>query len=225
MNKEFFNSQVVKHAESIIENKKTDLILKQIFDKVVAVILLLILSPVFLVLAILIKNEDNGPIFYRQERITRYGKFFHIYKFRTMVYNADKLGSLVTTKNDQRITKVGSFIRKYRLDEIPQLLNILEGDMSFVGARPEVMKYVVQYSDEMKITLLLPAGVTSMSSIDFKDEEELLSKYTANGMSLDEAYIEKILPIKMQKNIEYIYKFNFIEDIKIMILTVIHVIK
>ncbi|EMF49996.1 sugar transferase [Streptococcus parauberis] len=225
MNKEFFNSQVVKHAESIIENKKTDLILKQIFDKVVAVILLLILSPVFLVLAILIKNEDNGPIFYRQERITRYGKFFHIYKFRTMVYNADKLGSLVTTKNDQRITKVGSFIRKYRLDEIPQLLNILEGDMSFVGARPEVMKYVAQYSDEMKITLLLPAGVTSMSSIDFKDEEELLSKYTANGMSLDEAYIEKILPIKMKKNIEYIYKFNFIEDIKIMILTVIHVIK
>ncbi|WEM58986.1 sugar transferase [Streptococcus parauberis] len=224
MNKEFFNSQVVKHAESIIENKKTDLILKQIFDKVVAVILLLILSPVFLVLAILIKNEDN-PIFYRQERITRYGKFFHIYKFRTMVYNADKLGSLVTTKNDQRITKVGSFIRKYRLDEIPQLLNILEGDMSFVGARPEVMKYVAQYSDEMKITLLLPAGVTSMSSIDFKDEEELLSKYTANGMSLDEAYIEKILPIKMKKNIEYIYKFNFIEDIKIMILTVIHVIK
>lgn len=142
-----------------------------------------------------------------------------------MVQNADMLGSLVTTKNDQRITKIGSFIRKYRLDEIPQLLNILEGDMSFVGARPEVMKYVAQYSDEMKVTLLLPAGVTSMSSIDFKDEENLLAKYTSQGMTLDEAYINKILPIKMKKNIEYIYKFNFIEDIKIMILTVIHVIK
>lgn len=225
MNKEFLNSQVVKHAESIIETKKTDLLFKLIFDKVIAIILLLVLSPVFLVLAFLIKKEDNGPVFYRQERITKYGKVFKIYKFRTMVNNADKLGSLVTTKNDQRITKIGSFIRKYRLDEIPQLLNILEGNMSFVGARPEVMRYVAQYTDEMKITLLLPAGVTSMSSIDFKDEEVLLAKYTAEGMTLDEAYIEKILPIKMQKNIEYIYKFNFIEDIKIMILTVIHVIK
>lgn len=225
MNKEFFNSQVVKDAESVINNKKIDLLLKTIFDKIIAIILLLILAPVFVVLAILIKNEDKGPIFYRQERITKYGKLFRIYKFRTMVQNADMLGSLVTTKNDQRITKIGSFIRKYRLDEIPQLLNILEGDMSFVGARPEVMKYVAQYSDEMKVTLLLPAGVTSMSSIDFKDEEKLLAKYTSQGMTLDEAYINKILPIKMKKNIEYIYKFNFIEDIKIMILTVIHVIK
>ncbi|MCK1215798.1 sugar transferase [Streptococcus uberis] len=187
--------------------------------------MLILLSPIFLILSILIKMEDGGPVFYRQERVTKYGKIFLIYKFRTMVNNADKIGSLVTTKNDQRITKIGSFIRKNRLDEIPQLLNILEGDMSFVGARPEVLKYVNKYSDEMKITLLLPAGVTSRSSIDFKDEEELLLKHAKTGLSIDEIYVNEILPIKMQKNIEYIYKFNFIEDIKIMVLTFISVIK
>lgn len=142
-----------------------------------------------------------------------------------MVLNADKIGSLVTTENDSRITKIGSVIRKYRLDEIPQLLNIIEGDMSFVGARPEVLKYVQNYTDEMKVSLLLPAGVTSRSSIEFKDEEILIKKYTENGLTVDQAYIEKILPIKMQRNIEYVYNFNFFDDLTIMVSTVINVMK
>ncbi|MGT2887229.1 sugar transferase [Streptococcus didelphis] len=225
MSSDYFNCQEVQKAELYLNNRKNDLILKLIFDKFVAFFMIILLSPIFLILGVLIKLEDKGPVFYRQERITKNGKIFKIYKFRTMVLNADKIGSLVTTENDLRITKIGSVIRKYRLDEIPQLLNILEGDMSFVGARPEVLKYVLNYTDEMKVSLLLPAGVTSRSSIEFKDEEILIKRYTESGLTLDQAYIEKILPIKMQRNIEYVYNFNFFDDLKIMVLTVINVIK
>ncbi|EFR44645.1 sugar transferase [Streptococcus pseudoporcinus] len=225
MNSDYFNCQEVQKAELYLKKRKNDLILKLVFDKFVACFMVILLSPIFLILGVLIKLEDKGPIFYRQDRITKNGKIFKIYKFRTMVANADKIGSLVTTKNDSRITKVGSIIRKYRLDEIPQLLNIIEGDMSFVGARPEVLKYVLNYTDEMKVSLLLPAGVTSRSSIEFKDEEILIKKYSENGLSVDQAYIEKILPIKMQRNIEYVYNFNFFDDLKIMASTVISVIK
>ncbi|MGI1732626.1 sugar transferase [Streptococcus uberis] len=225
MNNDFFNCQEVQDAKLYLNKRKKDLILKLIFDKVLALILLILFSPIFFILGVMIKLEDKGPVFYRQERVTKNGKIFKIYKFRTMVLNADKIGSLVTTENDSRITKIGSVIRKYRLDEIPQLLNIIEGDMSFVGARPEVLKYVQNYTDEMKVSLLLPAGVTSRSSIEFKDEEILIKKYTKSGLTVDQAYIEKILPRKMQRNIEYVYNFNFFDDLTIMVSTVINVMK
>lgn len=225
MNNDFFNCQEVQDAKLYLNKRKKDLILKLIFDKVLALILLILFSPIFFILGVMIKLEDKGPVFYRQERVTKNGKNFKIYKFRTMVLNADKIGSLVTTENDSRITKIGSVIRKYRLDEIPQLLNIIEGDMSFVGARPEVLKYVQNYTDEMKVSLLLPAGVTSRSSIEFKDEEILIKKYTKSGLTVDQAYIEKILPRKMQRNIEYVYNFNFFDDLTIMVSTVINVMK
>lgn len=225
MNNDFFNCQEVQDAKLYLNKRKKDLILKLIFDKVLALILLILFSPIFFILGVMIKLEDKGPVFYRQERVTKNGKIFKIYKFRTIVLNADKIGSLVTTENDSRITKIGSVIRKYRLDEIPQLLNIIEGDMSFVGARPEVLKYVQNYTDEMKVSLLLPAGVTSRSSIEFKDEEILIKKYTKSGLTVDQAYIEKILPRKMQRNIEYVYNFNFFDDLTIMVSTVINVMK
>ena len=156
---EFMRNEEVKKYYDILDKKRFNLMLKRFFDIVISVLLFIILSPVFLVLAIWIKTDSSGPIFYRQERVTQYGRTFRIYKFRTMVSNADQIGSLVTTQYDSRITKVGEKIRKCRLDEIPQLINILTGDMSFVGTRPEVQKYVDAYTDEMKATLLLPAGV------------------------------------------------------------------
>ena len=163
----------------------------------------------------------QGPVFYRQERITQYGRVFRIFKFRTMVSNADQIGSLVTTQNDSRITKVGDKIRKCRLDEIPQLINIFIGDMSFVGTRPEVKKYVDAYSDEMNATLLLPAGVTSLASINYRDEDEILEDKTSQGKSIDEAYIEDVLPDKMKYNLEYLTDFNIAKDVMLCVKTVI----
>lgn len=139
-----------------------------------SLIMIIITSPLLILLSIWIKLDSKGPVFYRQARITQYGEIFHIYKFRTMIVNADKLGTLVTTKNDVRITKVGNKIRKCRLDEIPQLFNVLRGEMSFVGTRPEVKRYVDSYTDEMKATLLLPAGITSVASVKFKNEEDVI---------------------------------------------------
>ena len=183
--------------------------------------MLIILLPVFILLGIAIKVDSSGPIFFRQERITQYGRKFKIFKFRTMVNNAEKLGTQVTVGNDSRITKVGSFIRNCRLDEISQLLNILTGDMTFVGTRPEVKKYVDHYTNEMMATLLLPAGVTSLASIYYKDEAELLEK----SNNPDKTYVEEILPEKMKYNLQSIKKFNFLEDIKIMFMTVLVVVR
>ena len=183
--------------------------------------MLIILLPIFILLGIAIKVDSSGPIFFRQERITQYGRTFRIFKFRTMVNNAEKLGTQVTVGNDSRITKVGSFIRDCRLDEISQLLNIWTGDMTFVGTRPEVKKYVDHYTNEMMATLLLPAGVTSFASIYYKDEAELLEK----SNNPDKTYIREILPEKMKYNLQIIEKFNFMEDIKIMFMTVLAVIK
>ena len=158
---------------------------------------------------------------FRQERVTRYGRLFRIYKFRTMVENAEALGTQVTTSGDMRVTKIGRSLRKYRIDELPQLLNILLGDMSFVGTRPEVAKYVRHYTEEMKATLLLPAGVTSKASIKYKDEEKLLE----SAENADEIYIDQVLPGKMKYNLQALQSFNFFEDIKTMIMTVIEVLK
>ncbi|MDY2980855.1 MAG: sugar transferase [Fusobacterium sp.] len=211
----------VKPYYEILKKKKLSLILKRIFDIVVSFVMLIILSPVFVFLGIAIKIDSKGPIFFRQERITQYGKTFKIFKFRTMVNNAEKLGTQVTVGNDARITKVGKFIRDCRLDEIAQLLNILTGDMTFVGTRPEVRKYVNHYTKEMMATLLLPAGVTSLASIYYKDEAKLLDK----SNNPDKTYIEEVLPGKMKYNLQSIKEFNFFEDIKIMLKTVVAVIK
>ena len=184
---------------------------------------IVLLSPIILFFSIWIKLDSKGPVFYRQERITQYGKVFRIFKFRTMVNNADKIGNLVTSKNDSRITKVGERIRKYRVDEIPQLFNVLIGDMSFVGTRPEVKKYVNQYTPEMYATLLLPAGVTSLASIEFKDEDEILERYTSKGRETNEVYVKEVLPLKMEYNLKAITSFNFIKELGTMISTVVKV--
>ncbi|HFI2462119.1 TPA: sugar transferase [Streptococcus suis] len=208
-----------------IETRKFELFLKYTTDKLLALILLVLLSPVIIALSIWIKLDSKGPVFYRQERVTQYGRVFKIFKFRTMVTDADKVGSLVTIGKDNRITQVGHIIRKYRLDEIPQLFNVLMGDMSFVGVRPEVQKYVDYYTDEMLATLILPAGITSPASIAYKDEDNVLEKYCLQGYSPDEAYVQKVLPEKMKYNLEYIRNFGIISDFKVMIDTVVEVIK
>ena len=205
----------------ILIKKRFSLMLKRFFDIIMSLLLLIVLSPVFLILAIWIKADSKGTVFYRQERITQYGKTFRIFKFRTMVSNADKIGTLVTTQNDSRITRVGEKIRKCRLDEIPQLINILKGDMSFVGTRPEVQKYVDAYTDEMKATLLLPAGVTSLASLKYRDEDEIISQETDKGKTVDQAYIEDVLPEKMKFNLEYLDTFNILKDVNLCVKTVI----
>ena len=202
-----------------LSRKKGSLLLKRCFDILVSAVMLVLLSPVFLILAVAIKADSPGPVFFRQVRVTQYGREFRIFKFRTMVANAEKLGAQVTTKNDTRITKVGSVIRKCRLDEIPQLLNILTGDMSFVGTRPEVVKYVRQYTPEMMATLLLPAGVTSEASIRYRDEDRLLD----GAEDTDQVYVEQVLPGKMKYNLESLVRFSFCGDIGIMLRTVLAV--
>lgn len=220
--KEMQNDSVLKYYD-ILKQKKIMLLLKRFLDFIGSLILLILLSPILIILAILIKIDSKGPVFYRQERVTTNGKIFKIFKFRTMIQDADKRGALITGKQDSRITRIGNKIRKGRLDELPQLINILKGEMSFVGTRPEVKKYVDMYTDEMKATLLMPAGVTSMASIKFKDEDEIISKQTKKGKTIDEAYVNDILPEKMKWNLEYIEKFSILEDIKICIETVIKV--
>lgn len=222
--KEMQNDSVLKYYD-ILKQKKIMLLLKRFLDFIGSLILLILLSPILIILAILIKIDSKGPVFYRQERVTTNGKIFKIFKFRTMIQDADKRGTLITGKQDSRITRIGNKIRKCRLDELPQLINILKGEMSFVGTRPEVKKYVDMYTDEMKATLLMPAGVTSMASIKFKDEDEIISKQTKSGKTVDEAYVNDILPEKMKWNLEYIKKFSIFEDLKICIETIGKVVK
>lgn len=205
----------------ILRNKQISLFLKRIFDIIMSLILIIVMSPLLIILAILIKRDSKGEIIYKSTRITQYNKEFQIYKFRTMVKDADKIGSQVTVGNDNRITKIGKTLRKYRLDEIPQLFNILKGDMSFVGTRPESQYYVKHYTNEMYATLLLKAGVTSETSIEYKDEANLLRDET----DTDKIYIEKILPEKMKYNLKSVREFSLAKDIKTMIKTVVVVSK
>lgn len=209
----------VKPYYDALKQKYISLIFKRLFDISVSLIMLIVLSPLFLILAIAVKADSPGTVFYRQLRVTSYGKTFRIYKFRTMVSNADKIGAQVTVNNDSRITRVGKIIRKCRLDEIGQLINVLNGTMTFVGVRPEVPKYVDHYTPEMYATLLLPAGVTSLTSIYYKDEDELLD----GADDPDEVYIDEVLPGKMYYNLEGIKNFGFFSDIKIMFMTVLAV--
>ncbi|ADY24478.1 sugar transferase [Bacillus paranthracis] len=211
----------VKKYYELLYKKRFSLFFKRIFDIVMGVFVLLILSPMFILISIAIKVDSKGPIIFRQVRVTQYGKQFEIFKFRTMVNDADKVGTQVTTRNDNRITRVGKLLRKIRLDEIPQLFNVILGDMSFVGTRPEVVKYVEKYTDEMMATLLLPAGITSEASIQYKNEEQLLT----NTENVDETYINEVLPEKMRYNLRSIESFCFLGDIRTMINTVFAVIK
>lgn len=214
-------TEAVKPYYEILQKKQIGLIFKRLFDIVVSLIMLLILSPVFLILAIAIKLDTEGPVFYRQVRVTQYGKEFRIFKFRTMVNNADKIGSQVTVGGDNRITRVGKVIRECRLDEIGQLLNILGGSMTFVGTRPEVPKYVEKYTPEMWATLLLPAGVTSEASIRYKDEAALLDA----AEDVDAIYIQDVLPGKMKYNLRSIQEYSFFKDIETMFQTVFAVVE
>lgn len=218
---EWMRNEEVRKYHEILKRKRFTLMLKRFFDVVMSLLLLILLSWLFLILAIWIKADSKGSVFYRQERITQYGKRFRIYKFRTMVSDADKIGALVTTANDARITKVGSKIRKCRLDEIPQLINVLKGEMSFVGTRPEVEKYVREYSDEMKATLLLPAGVTSLSSLNYRDEDEMIKQGIDAGKSVDEVYLKEILPEKMKYNLAYLCEFSIVKDLMICVKTIV----
>lgn len=221
----FLQTQEAKQVYEGLQRRKMQLFLKWLFDKVMSVVLLLALSPVLVFFAIWIKLDSPGSVFYRQERVTQYGRVFKIFKFRTMVTNADKIGSLVTVGQDSRITRVGQIIRKYRLDELPQLLNVLLGDMSFVGTRPEVPKYTAHYTDAMNTTLLSLAGITSSASIEYKEEDAVLARYVKQGGDIDEIYVEKILPAKMAYNQQDIKDFSFFHDLSIMWKTVIAVLK
>lgn len=213
-------NDAVRPYYEILRKKAAALLGKRLFDIVMSIVLLVVLSPVFLIVSLFIKADSKGPVFYRQERVTQYGKMFKIFKFRSMVVNADKIGSLVTINNDSRVTKIGKKLRKYRLDEIPQLLNILTGDMTFVGTRPEVPKYVACYTEEMKATLLLPAGVTSKASIEYKDEEKILKE----AENTDEVYVERILGEKMRINTESIRSFSFFSDMVLLLRTCLAVL-
>lgn len=217
---EFQNESVRPYYEAL-SRKKGQLLVKRIADILLSAALLIILSPVMLILAVAIKLDSPGSVIFRQVRVTQYGKEFRIFKFRTMVSNAQQLGTQVTVKGDARITRMGQLLRSCRLDELPQLLNVLIGEMSFVGTRPEVPKYVAQYTPQMMATLLLPAGITSRASICYKDEDKLLS----DASDADKTYIEQVLPGKMEYNLNSLLAFSVWEDLKTMFDTVFAVIR
>ena len=210
----------VRKYYDILQKKKGSLLLKRGFDVTASALMLAMLSPAFLALGIAIKLDSEGPVFYRQERVTQWNERFRIFKFRSMVQNADKKGSLVTVKGDARVTRMGKIIRKCRLDEVSQLIDVLRGTMTFVGTRPEVPKYTAEYTPEMMATLLLPAGVTSLASIYYKDEAELLDA----ASDPDKVYVEEVLPAKMYYNLKAMEEFSFFGDIKVMIMTVLAVL-
>ena len=217
---EFMKTPEVRPYWEILNRKRGQLILKRVFDLVVAFILLIILAIPMAVIALLIKKEDPGPAFYRQERVTTYGKHFRIHKFRTMVVNADKIGTAVTVGADPRITRIGAKLRRVRLDELPQVFDVIEGTMSFVGTRPEAVKYVERYKPEYNATLLMPAGITSEASIRYKDEDKLLNA----ADDVDEVYVNQVLPAKMVWNLESVRRFRFLREILTMFRTVFAVL-
>lgn len=208
-------TESVRRYYEPLKRKWASLLLKKGFDVVASLLGLILLSPVFAVLAVWIKADSRGPVLFRQTRVTRYGRTFRIYKFRTMVADAESKGSQVTVQGDSRITRVGAKLRGCRLDELPQLINILKGDMSFVGVRPEVPRYVEQYTDEMYATLLLPAGVTSQASILYRDEQRLLD----GAADPDRTYVEEVLPQKMAYNLRELASFSSWQDIRTMFRT------
>lgn len=217
---DFMRVDEVRPYWEILNKRRGQLALKRCFDLVVALVLLLILAIPMAIIAVLIKKDSEDPVFYRQERVTTYGRHFRIHKFRTMVGDADKVGTAVTVGNDSRITKIGAKLRRYRLDELPQVLDVIQGTMSFVGTRPEAVKYVEQYKPEYNATLLMPAGITSEASIRYKDEDKLLNA----ADDVDNVYVEKVLPEKMKWNLESIRRFRFLREILTMFRTVFAVL-
>lgn len=211
-----FQCDEVREYYDILCKKKFSIILKRITDIFMALVMLIFLIVPIIIISIAVKCTSKGPVFYKQVRVTAYGRRFKILKFRTMVVGADKIGSLVTTDGDRRITKMGKFLRKYRLDELPQIFHVVSGKMSVVGTRPEVPKYVDSYKKEYLATLLMPAGITSLASIMYKDEEKLLS----DKDDVDTVYVEQILPDKMEYNLKYLRNFGFRSDIKLMFKTI-----
>ena len=217
---DFMRVDEVRPYWEILNKRRGQLVLKRCFDLFMALILLVILAIPMGIIAVLIKKDSEGPVFYRQERVTTYGRHFRIHKFRTMVSNADKIGKAVTVENDSRITKIGAKLRGHRLDELPQVLDVISGDMSFVGTRPEAVKYVESYKPEYNATLLMPAGITSEASIRYKDEDKLLNA----ADDVDNVYVEKVLPEKMKWNLESVRRFQFLREILTMFRTVFTVL-
>ncbi len=217
----YMRTEAVRPYYDCLKKNKTSLLLKRAFDLIAAILLFILLLPLLVIISILIIFDSKGGIFFRQERITQYGRKFKIFKFRTMTAGADRLGAQVTVKNDSRITRIGQVLRKYRLDELPQLLNIILGDMSFCGTRPESTYYVKKYNPEMFATLLLPAGVTSEASIRYKDEAVLLEQ----AEDVDEVYVKQILPGKMKYNLESIRKFSLLRELRTLFRTVLAVLQ
>lgn len=217
----FMQYPEVREYYDILSKKRLSMILKRTFDIVAGTGVLMVAAIPMLIIAIKVATESPGGVFYRQERVTTYGKKFRIHKFRTMVENADQIGSDVTVSGDSRITPTGEILRKYRLDELPQVFDVLAGNMSFVGTRPEATKYVKKYTKEMRATLLMPAGVTSEASMKYKDEAELLDE----ADDVDKVYVEQILPEKMEYNLESLRKFSFFGDIATMVKTVFAVLR
>ena len=218
---EYMRTDEVRPYYDLLQRKKLSLFFKRVFDIVVSLIMIILCSPILLIISILIVKDSKGGVFYRQERVTQYGRVFRIFKFRTMVKNADQIGTQVTVSNDSRITKIGSKLRNCRLDELPQLFNIFLGDMTFVGTRPESVHYVKSYTNEMYATLLLPAGVTSEASIEYKDEADLLDQ----ADDVDRVYINEVLPEKMKYNLNSIKEFSFFKEIATMFRTVFAVLR
>lgn len=216
----FMRNDEIKLYYNVLKKRKVSLYLKRAFDFSVAAVMLTVLSIPMAVIAVGIKLDTPGPVFYKQERITTYGRKFRIHKFRTMVDNAEKLGTSVTVNNDKRITKMGQRLRDLRLDELPQLIDVLQGNMSFVGTRPEAVKYVKQYTSEMFATLLLPAGITSEACIRYKEEYKLLDA----ADDVDKVYVEEVLPAKMVWNLESVRRFRFLREILTMFRTVFAVL-
>lgn len=217
---DFMRVPEVRPYYDVLKRKQFSLLLKRVFDFVTALMLLIILAIPMAVIAIWIKLDSEGPVFYRQERVTTYGKHFRIHKFRTMVNNADKIGTAVTVSGDARITKVGQKLRDLRLDELPQVFDVIAGTMSFVGTRPEAVKYVDQYRPEYYATLLMPVGITSEAAIRYKDEAKLLDA----ADDVDKVYVEQVLPEKMKWNLEVIQHFSVLKDIATMFRTVFAVL-
>lgn len=209
----------VKPYYDSLSRRRAGLALKRIFDLVMSVLLIIILSPAMLVIAVAVALDSPGGVFYRQRRVTTYGKEFRIFKFRTMRSDADRIGPAVTSGEEARITRVGKVLRGCRLDELPQLFNVFCGDMSFVGTRPEVTKFVDRYTPEMYATLLMPAGITSEASIRFKDEAQMF-----DGSGDPEAdYVNILLPKKMVYNLASVMNFSPAAELRTMVRTVLAV--
>lgn len=197
--------------------KRLNLIIKRIFDFFAALVGIIIISPILVIVSIAIKFDSPGKVMFLQKRVGRNGKSFYIYKFRTMVSDAEKLGKQITVGKDSRITKVGAFLRKYKIDELPQLFNVLKGDMSFVGPRPEVPKYVELYTEEQRKVLSVRPGITDLASLKYSDENDILGKVD----NPEEYYINVIMRDKLNLNLEYIEKSNLFFDISLIIKTII----